>query len=250
MADEPKKIKLGMWWTMIGVALLFDVIKWLLLLIPVAGEVLGDLADIPFFAIFWLWFKIEGSSYSKNTLVIGAIFGAIPVIGEIIPEWTLAIVKLYFEAKAQKVIAVVPGGQMAEKTVAQKNQNGVQNKPGGQVNQPAQRSNTLPINSKQNNMTERKNTQPQFDPLEKEHAKIKEDNERKYREGTKDPTQAYREEMNKFYGRETPKENKPDMEEVMRKDEEKRKAERDRKWEEGTRYTREFRGGKGLVDEN
>lgn len=105
MQDKPKQFDAGKWWIKIGVAIFFDVVKWLLLLIPVIGEILGEFADIIFFCTFWLWFKMDGASYSKNTLIAGAVIGAIPILGELIPEWTLAILRLYFDAKAQKVLA-------------------------------------------------------------------------------------------------------------------------------------------------
>ncbi len=159
MADAPQQINTGNWFIKIGVAIFFDVVKWVLLLIPVAGEIIGELADFVFLATFWLWFKIEGHSYSKSNLVGAAIVGAIPVIGEIIPEWTLSIIMLYVQAKAQKVAAKVPGGQMAEKTLlAQKNnttQKPQQNQSSGHIQKQ-----TLSADAKSTHSTDIKQNQP------------------------------------------------------------------------------------------
>jgi hypothetical protein len=110
--ETPGEISSGTWMLMIGTALFFDACEALISLVPILGEIVSVLIDMLAFGTFWLWFKMHGASYSKKTFLGGFIVGFIPIIN-MLPECTLTIVMLYFDAKAKKAIAIVPGGQLA-----------------------------------------------------------------------------------------------------------------------------------------
>lgn len=97
------KISFGTWMVLIGVALFFDTLEALISLIPIAGEIIAIGINGFAFAIFWLIFKMNGETYSKKTVLTGFIIGFIPFVN-MLPECTLTIVKLYFDAKMKKKV--------------------------------------------------------------------------------------------------------------------------------------------------
>jgi hypothetical protein len=105
----PSKIGPGTWMILIGIALFFDVLEAIMSLIPILGEIIAMSIDGIAFATFWLIFKINNEKYSRKTMIAGAIIGFIPIIN-ILPECTVTIVKLYFDAKTKNVLAKTLGG--------------------------------------------------------------------------------------------------------------------------------------------
>jgi hypothetical protein len=93
MQDESKQISDGTWWIILGVALFVDVLEFVLVFIPVVGEILSEFVDWVAFGGLWLSFKMLGVNYSgKNrTMFIGVLVGMIPVINDILPEITVSV---------------------------------------------------------------------------------------------------------------------------------------------------------------
>ncbi len=118
MANEQKKMGVGTWMFCIGIALFFDALEALISLIPVAGEIIAMGIDGVAFATFWLIFKMNNETYSKKTFIGGFVVGFIPIVN-MLPECTLTIIMLYINSKAQKVVAKVPGGQLATQAAIQ-----------------------------------------------------------------------------------------------------------------------------------
>ncbi|MEI6843146.1 MAG: hypothetical protein WCK48_01365 [bacterium] len=114
--ENKSNIGKGTWMVLIGTALFFDTLEALISLIPIAGEILAMFIDGFAFATFWLVFKMNGETYSKKTMIAGAVIGFIPIVN-MLPECTLTIVKLYFDSKAKKVLAKIPGGNSAGNTI-------------------------------------------------------------------------------------------------------------------------------------
>ena len=88
---------------MIGVALFFDALQWLL-----GWIFMGWLASIFAGLTFYVWFKIRGMSFMKPKRL--GVFGGsfivelIPVVGDILPTWTAAITYLALDSKIKKVV--------------------------------------------------------------------------------------------------------------------------------------------------
>lgn len=98
------KIGTGTWMILIGLALFFDVLEAAVGWIPAVGQILSTFIDMFAFATFWLIFQLNGETYSKKTILVGFLIGFIPIIN-MLPECTATIVKLYFDAKAKKMVA-------------------------------------------------------------------------------------------------------------------------------------------------
>ena len=104
---------------MIGVALFFDALQWLL-----GWIFMGWLASIFAGLTFYTWFKIRGMSFMKPKRL--SVFGGsfivelIPVVGDILPTWTAAITYLALDSKIKKVVGKIPGGQMAGSVLSHK----------------------------------------------------------------------------------------------------------------------------------
>ena len=111
----------GTWMLMGMAALFFDTTGALINLIPGVGQVLEEFNDAFADMVFWLWFKMKGGTYSKTTLFGTFIVKFIPFL-DILPEYTLMIILLYFQAKAKKVVAKVPSGTLAVSTLESKAQ--------------------------------------------------------------------------------------------------------------------------------
>lgn len=120
--EEQKKSNIGKgtWMILIGTAIFFDVIEALISLIPILGEIIAMAIDALAFATFWLIFKMNDHEYSRRAFLGGFIVGFIPIIN-MLPECTLSIVMLYFDAKARNALAKVPGGGMVETAIASGN---------------------------------------------------------------------------------------------------------------------------------
>ena len=106
-------------WLMLGVALFFDALQWLLGFIVMDWTV-GIVAPMTFF----LWFKLAGQKLSMRhamSLGGGTMLEVIPVVGTILPTWTAAILYL---TRAEKVISevagTVPGGKVVSSVVTGK----------------------------------------------------------------------------------------------------------------------------------
>lgn len=104
----PSKISTGTWMILVGIAVFFDVLEAGISLIPFLGEIIAEGIDVFAFATFWLIFKTHGEKYSKGTMLTGAIIGFIPIIN-MLPECTVTIVKLYFDAKKKNTLAKMSG---------------------------------------------------------------------------------------------------------------------------------------------
>ncbi|OHB05806.1 MAG: hypothetical protein A3B16_00430 [Candidatus Zambryskibacteria bacterium RIFCSPLOWO2_01_FULL_45_43] len=101
---------------MICVAVFFDILQWLL-----AFVFMDWLAGFFAFMTFFVWFKIRGMSFMKPKRLL--TFGGASLIEIIpwlsaLPAWTAAIVILALDSKVKKVVAQVPGGQIAEKVLS------------------------------------------------------------------------------------------------------------------------------------
>lgn len=87
---------------MVAVALFYDVLQWLL-----GWILMGWLASIFAGLTFYVWFKMKGMSFMKPKRF--AAFGGsfiielIPIVGDILPTWTAAIVYLALDSKIKKI---------------------------------------------------------------------------------------------------------------------------------------------------
>lgn len=100
---------------MVGVALLFDGIQALFLLIPLLGWILSSLLSIFAWLTFYLWSSIKGwglSDSAKQFLVQWAIpfVEVIPVLNAL-PTWTLKVVLQISFLKAEDAIYNASGGR-------------------------------------------------------------------------------------------------------------------------------------------
>lgn len=118
----PSKISMGMWMVLIGVAGFFDLLEFVFAF----GVIVGTLIDMFAFATFWLIFKMNGETYSKKTMIAGAVIGFIPFVN-MLPECTATIVKLYIDAKAKNALAKKQGANVAAKTAPRNNPQPQQN---------------------------------------------------------------------------------------------------------------------------
>lgn len=89
---------------MVIVALFFDLLQWLL-----GWIFMGWSVSIFAWLTFYIWFKTKGISFMKPKRL--AAFGGsfiielIPVLGDILPTWTAAVIYLALDSKVKKVVS-------------------------------------------------------------------------------------------------------------------------------------------------
>lgn len=108
--NESKKseMKSSTWVLLLGIVTFFYALNLLVLSLPVIGEILGVFIDWITTGIITLILYMHGEKYSKTTVISGWVFGMVPVVGQIIPEQILVVVKLYFDWKAKQAVAKAP----------------------------------------------------------------------------------------------------------------------------------------------
>jgi hypothetical protein len=93
---------------MVGTALFFDALQWLL-----AFVFMDWLAGFFAFMTFFVWFKIHGVKFAKpkRALALGGagLIEIIPVLS-VLPAWTLAVLLIALDTKDKKVLKKMPGG--------------------------------------------------------------------------------------------------------------------------------------------
>ncbi len=80
---------------MVGVALCFDIIVFLINLIPILGQVVGMIIGFIAYLIFWLWFTLKGVSLMRPkraaAMGTGFLISLIPILN-MLPEITISVV--------------------------------------------------------------------------------------------------------------------------------------------------------------
>lgn len=93
---------------MLIVAGIFDGIQALINLVPILGQVLSFFVGIFSFLTFYLWFKLNGISFSKPKRVLkfgGAfLFELIPILN-VLPALLLSVFLMINETKMKKFIS-------------------------------------------------------------------------------------------------------------------------------------------------
>ncbi|MBI2065748.1 MAG: hypothetical protein HYT68_01625 [Candidatus Zambryskibacteria bacterium] len=111
MLEKEKGLKNTTIALMVVTALFFDALQWFLAFIFM-GWVVTIFAGLT----FYLWFKLQGISFMKPKRL--ATFGGsfiielIPILGDVLPAWTAAVVILVLDSKIKKV---VPGLDIMKK---------------------------------------------------------------------------------------------------------------------------------------
>lgn len=115
MEDNKPKISNNTKWLMLGVAIFFDVLQWILVWVVMDWVVVWIAAPT-----FILWFLMVGKRFSLRQIVAfsgGTLVEGIPVLGDL-PVWTGLILYLTrVEPVIEKTASVVPGGKTAVKAV-------------------------------------------------------------------------------------------------------------------------------------
>jgi hypothetical protein len=114
---------------MLGVALFYDIVQFVLDLIPIAGWILAEFIALFAFLTFFVWFKLYGRSFTSpkrfSAMAVGSIIEMVPILNGL-PGWTVAVILLVVvergEAALSKVVGVakfIPGeGAIASKAIS------------------------------------------------------------------------------------------------------------------------------------
>lgn len=100
---------------MVGTALLFDTLQFIIEFVPVVGQIISMLITGIAWATFLLWFKIKGVKFTrvrKLAFATGGILEFLPV-GNMLPLWTISVLITVGKKQLEKVAGVVPGGKQA-----------------------------------------------------------------------------------------------------------------------------------------
>lgn len=78
-----------------GVAIVGDVLQFLITLIPIIGFILSSLVSMLLYIVFWVWFRLLGVGMTEHTDTLIARIGigiaeALPIVNAL-PGWTLAV---------------------------------------------------------------------------------------------------------------------------------------------------------------
>ena len=102
-------------WLMLGVAIFFDVLQWVLVWVAMDWLVVWVAAPT-----FILWFWMAGRRFSISQIMAftgGTLLEGIPILGDL-PIWTGLILYLTrVEKIVEKTASVVPGGKTAAKAI-------------------------------------------------------------------------------------------------------------------------------------
>ncbi len=110
--DNNSTIQPSSWWLMIGVALFFDAVSALLVLLPP----LPNFVEAFGFGIIIFWLYINNIKYSKGVIFGGFGIEQIPFVNAL-PVTTGIVVWQYIKWKSEQALAKVPGGQLANKAI-------------------------------------------------------------------------------------------------------------------------------------
>ncbi|MDO8510421.1 MAG: hypothetical protein Q7S15_02245 [bacterium] len=92
---------------MVGTALVYDGVQFLLTFIPVLGWLISSIIGLWAWMHFFTWFKIRGVSFgsSKRTLTMGGSLVAevLPILNAL-PAWTFAVVMILISVKGERLL--------------------------------------------------------------------------------------------------------------------------------------------------
>ncbi|MEI6480378.1 MAG: hypothetical protein WCO12_02540 [bacterium] len=108
---EPKITKI-LFAKMLAVAIFFDVSLGAIQLIPVAGSIMASVFNVVPLTVFFIWYKIEGTSFSNPKKAI-SFFGAsliefIPLVNAL-PAWSAEITYMYILDKKDVILEKAAG---------------------------------------------------------------------------------------------------------------------------------------------
>ena len=97
---------------MLAVAIFFDVSLGAIQLIPVAGSIMASVFNVVPLTVFYIWYKIEGTSFSNPKKAI-SFFGAsliefIPLVNAL-PAWSAEITYMYILDKKDVILEKAAG---------------------------------------------------------------------------------------------------------------------------------------------
>lgn len=114
--NKPKEPELSYTTTflMVGTALLFDVLQFLLQAIPIAGQILAWVFSLIAGGILIFWFYLHGIKFNTPkrlfSMGIGGLIEMIPVVNAL-PGWTIAVLLVIGTTKANRIAKIIPGGE-------------------------------------------------------------------------------------------------------------------------------------------
>lgn len=92
---------------MVGTAVFFDVLQWLMAFI-----FMDWLVGLFAFMTFWLWFKLNGISFMTPkrgaTMGVSALIEMIPFLSAL-PAWIFAVTVIALDTKAKKIVSTAAG---------------------------------------------------------------------------------------------------------------------------------------------
>jgi len=111
---------------MISVAIFFDVLQFIIGLVPIAGQYISVMVTIIALPTFYLWFKIYGRSFMSPKKVMalgcGTIIELIPILN-ILPGWTVAVIFLVGIERAEKAAIKILGKGSVGASIIQSTKN-------------------------------------------------------------------------------------------------------------------------------
>jgi len=93
---------------LVGVAIIIDLMQFLIGIIPIVGQIIGVLITFIATFSFWLWFKLLGVSFDRKQslrFLGGSIIEFIPILG-MLPAWTLVVILMLSKEKLGKNLPV------------------------------------------------------------------------------------------------------------------------------------------------
>lgn len=80
-------------------AVLKDILDWVLLLIFGIGLILSRITNLVITGILWLWCSIRLHKFPTKRFLGGFVIEMIPVVGTFSPTWTIFIATIWIEQK-------------------------------------------------------------------------------------------------------------------------------------------------------
>ena len=93
---------------LVGVAIIIDLMQFLIGIIPIVGQIIGVLITFIATFSFWLWFKLLGVPFDRKQslrFLGGSIIEFIPILG-MLPAWTVVVILMLSKEKFGKNLPV------------------------------------------------------------------------------------------------------------------------------------------------
>lgn len=99
---------------MVAVAVILDLIQFLVNFIPTVGQIISTIVSVISYTIFGIWFLMYGVNIITKSSVVFSILELIPIINAL-PTFTALVIKRVADLKSEEALRKIPLAKTAIK---------------------------------------------------------------------------------------------------------------------------------------